>query len=111
MNDLVYVMANMRLTKMDTRKKESLEFIDIESDDEFLTADDIQGTNDEENVRRHEDISASCASIGSSDIPITSTNGLTFGLNIQVPLSFEEVLNQIEDEDSDGENDAVAFGF
>ncbi|KAL9662591.1 hypothetical protein QQ045_027424 [Rhodiola kirilowii] len=84
MNDLVYMMVNMKLTKKEIQKKEPLEFIDIESDDEFSTTSDEHVNNDNENVHQHTDIEASlaCDTAGSgpSCNPILApTNDLVFG--------------------------------
>ncbi|AES59328.1 hypothetical protein MTR_1g018150 [Medicago truncatula] len=52
MNDLVYVIANVRLTRKETRKREPFEFVDIESNDEFLTSIvGLDHNDDGENVQ------------------------------------------------------------
>ncbi|CAM8979427.1 unnamed protein product [Rhodiola kirilowii] len=115
MNDLVYVMANMKLIKKETRKKEPLEFIDIESDDEFLTTSDEHVNNDDdENVHQHTDVEASvpCDTHTSSSNPVLApSNDLVFGSNIEEPLSSEDDNDQVGNEDSDGDNVAHAFSI
>ncbi|CAM8959963.1 unnamed protein product [Rhodiola kirilowii] len=114
MNDLVYVMANKRLTRKETRKREQLEFIDIESDDEFLTTFDGSVNNDDENLPQpiHVEGSSGSAAVGStsSDPFLVSSNNLVFGSNIEDPLSEDEYDN-MEDEGSDGNGDYIVEGF
>jgi len=57
MNDLVYVMYNLKLKSKQIRKTVALPFDDIESDDEWITGDGdnvgfelVQGEGDEGNV-------------------------------------------------------------
>ncbi|CAM8913918.1 unnamed protein product [Rhodiola kirilowii] len=115
MNDLVYVMANMKLTKKETRKKEPLEFIDIESDDEFLTTSDEHVNNDDENMHQHTNVEASVPcdthTTSSSNPVLASSNDLVFGANIEEPLSSEDDNDQVGNEDSDGDNVAHVFSI
>lgn len=94
MNDLVYVMANMRLTRKETRKREPFEFVDIESDDEFLTSSTIglDHNDDGENVQLPIDVEGSASHV--------------FGSNIEDPLLFGEEFDVDGDEDID-ENDVM----
>ncbi|KAK2433551.1 hypothetical protein QL285_018808 [Trifolium repens] len=112
MNDLVYVMANMRLTKKEIRKKEPLEFVDIESDDEFLTTSDECATanNDDENVQPiNDEVSVGGETIGSSNPPVPPSNNFTFGSNIEEPLSSGDEFDEVEDEDIGDDFEGLNF--
>ncbi|CAM8979614.1 unnamed protein product [Rhodiola kirilowii] len=114
MNYLVYVMTNMRLTREETRKREQLEFIDIESDDEFLTTFDGSVNNDDENLPQpiHVEGSSGSAAVGStsSNPFLVSSNNLVFGSNIEDSLS-EDEYDHMEDEGSDGDEDNIVERF
>ncbi|CAK8578909.1 unnamed protein product [Lathyrus sativus] len=108
MNNLVYVMVNMRLTKKETRNEKPLEFVDIEFDDEFLTIFDEHANNDDKNVHQpiHVEVSVGCETTGSSNPSASPSNNCGFGSNIEEPLSFGDEFDQVEDEDMD-ENDVI----
>ena len=78
MNDLVYVMANMRLTRRETRKREPFEFVDIESDDEFLTSTDHN--DDGENVQLP-NVEVSASHVSGSDIEDSLSLGEEFDVD------------------------------
>jgi hypothetical protein len=89
MNDLVYVMTNLKLTKKETRNREPLEFVDIESDDEFLTTFVGRDNNDDsENVQQPINVEESASH--ANDV---STNSLTPSLiNLDCGPNIEDHL-------------------
>jgi len=101
MNDLVYVMYNLKLKSKQIRKIVALSFDDIESDDEWITKDGdnvrfelVQGEGDEGNV----DI------VGPSSVDPTleafDLDNIVFDANVDdAHLSYDEEL------DGDGEDD------
>ena len=118
LNDLVYVMYNLKLKSRQTRKTIALPFEEINSDDEWITeeGDDIF---DEENVQVEQPIGESSSGInvdlvgGSLNDPSLdpfNIDNLNFNVNVEDHFSAEEEFEDDEDEDDDGGGD-MGFDF
>jgi len=106
MNDLVYVMYNLKLKSRQLRKTVALPFDDIESDDEWITeeANDVveieqaEGEIDVQNVPL--DGPTTDPALDALDL-----DNITFDANEDAHVSSGEELD--EDEDDDGDDDII----
>lgn len=92
------MMANTRLKKKETINREPVEFVDIESDDIFLTIYDGHSNNNDENVQQLiniEVISVGCETPCWSNHQAPPSNNF---YNIEEPLSSWDEFDQVEDE-------------
>lgn len=90
MNDLVYVMFNMKLWKKETRNEKSLSFDDIDFDHEFLTTK--EGDVNHESVEQPINVEV----VADSRNPPPLDN-LVFGSRVEEPVSSGEEFDADED--------------
>ena len=117
LNDLVYVMYNLKLKSRQTRKTIALPFEEINSDDEWITeeGDDIF---DEENVQVEHPIGESSGinvdlvggSLSDPTLDAFDIDNLILNDNVEDHFSAEEEFEDDEDEDDDGGGD-MGFDF
>lgn len=101
MNDLVYVMYNLKLKSRENRKIVALPFEDIHSDDEWITEEGDVPNVDEENVE--EPINVGEAIEENIEQPINDPRlDLDFDVNMEEVVSSGEELDY---DDSDGDGD------
>jgi len=106
MNDLVYVMYNLKFKSRQIQKTVALPFDDIESDDEWITeeADDVveikqaEGEIDVQNVPL--DGPTTDPALDALDL-----DNITFDANEDAHVSSGEELD--EDDDDDGDDDII----
>ena len=90
MNDLVYVMYNLKLSNKQIRKTVALPFDDIQSDDEWITeeGDNIDEIDQVQDAYVHLNPAITVPTLDAFDL-----ENLTFDVNVD------------EDEDEDGDDD------
>ncbi|KAL5141500.1 hypothetical protein HKD37_09G024839 [Glycine soja] len=115
MNDLVYVMYNLKLKSRQTRKTVAIPFEDMESDDEWITeeGDDIF---DEDNLQVEQEqplgesgsgrnIDMVVGSLTNPTLDAFDIDNLVLNDNVEDHFSTEEELGDDRDEDNGGGGD------
>ncbi|XP_006596862.1 uncharacterized protein [Glycine max] len=116
MNDLVYVMYNLKLKNIQTRKMVALPFEDIESDDEWITEEgDYIFDEDNPQVEQEQPLGESGSeshidlvggSLSDPTLDAFDIDNLVWNLNDNVKDHFsEEELEDDGDEDGGGDGD------
>ncbi|XP_068486767.1 uncharacterized protein [Phaseolus vulgaris] len=98
MNDLVYVMYNLKLSNKQIRKTVALPFDDIQSDDEWITeeGDNIDEIDQVQDANVHLNPTITVPTLDASDL-----ENLTFDVNVDE----DEDEDGDDDEDDDGDDD------
>lgn len=98
MNDLVYVMYNLKLSNKQIRKTVALPFDDIQSDDEWITeeGDNIDEIDQVQDANVHLNPAITVPTLDAFDL-----ENLTFDVNVDE----DEDEDGDDDEDDDGDDD------
>lgn len=109
LNDLVFVMYNLKLKSRQTRKTIALPFEEINSDDEWLTeeGDDIF---DEGESSSGINVNLIGGSLSDPSLDTFDIDNLILNDNVEDHFSAEEELEDDEDKDDDGGGD-MGFDF